>query len=258
MEQLNPVGLTRNAVHQYFWNGAGPIPSATTILKVYDKSGPLVGWATRETAAAAVRNLTVLQAMVSESGPDNAAAWLRTMPGFQRDTAADLGSTVHGLVESLARGQEVSVPDDIAPFVAAFQRGEVEWRPTYLAAEEMVMSREHGYAGTLDAIVRIAGEVWLVDWKTGKYIYPETGLQLAAYGHADFMGRPGVVDVWPVPKIDRYGVLHIRPEGAEFHEFAVTDETFQTFLALKRVYDWKQENERTIIGEPMTRAEVKG
>src|SRR5450759_1599793 len=74
-----PLGLTRTAAHVYTWNDAGtvhgPLPSVTTILKVVDKSGPLVGWAKRETAACAVRNLDALVAMREAGGDAAATDW---------------------------------------------------------------------------------------------------------------------------------------------------------------------------------------
>ena len=52
---LTPLGLTRDERHVYGYNDGQvvryPIPSVTTIIKLIDKSGPLVGWAKRETAA---------------------------------------------------------------------------------------------------------------------------------------------------------------------------------------------------------------
>ncbi len=54
------LGLVRDARHRYSWNGGPWYPSVTTILGIKDKPA-LVGWAKRETAACAVRNLEVLE-----------------------------------------------------------------------------------------------------------------------------------------------------------------------------------------------------
>jgi hypothetical protein len=250
MTLLNPVGLTRDEKHVYYWNGQA-YPSVTTIIKVVDKSGPLVGWAKRETAACAVRNLDMLAQMRATGGDQAAVDWLKRIPDYQRDTAADIGSTVHGLVESLSRGVEIVVPDELAGFVRSFQRWQAEFAPRYLAAEEMTISLKHGFAGTLDAIVDIGGEVWLIDYKTGSGVYGETALQLAAYSHADFIGRPGQARKFRIPKATQYAVLHIRPEGYEFIPFAVDRSTFDAFLAAKALYDWQQTYEKTAKGQPL-------
>src|SRR5450759_1104644 len=105
-----PLGLTRTADHRYAWRdnrtSVTNIPSVTTILKVVDKSGPLTGWAKRETAACAVRNLDVLVRMRETGGDTAAVNWLKGIPDFKRDSAADVGTRVHLFAEQLARGEE--------------------------------------------------------------------------------------------------------------------------------------------------------
>ena len=82
METASPLGLTRTPKHIYTWRteafDSGPLPSVTGILNIVDKSGALVGWAKRETAACAVRNLDML-AKMRESGGD-AAAGRKSLP----------------------------------------------------------------------------------------------------------------------------------------------------------------------------------
>src|ERR1035438_2732267 len=85
------LGLVRDARHRYAWNGGPWYPSVTTILQIKDKPA-LVGWAKRETAACAVRNLEVLERMVKSGGPGAAVEWLKRIPDYPRDTAADLGT----------------------------------------------------------------------------------------------------------------------------------------------------------------------
>ena len=193
---IPPLGLTRTASHVYSWNDGAtvhtPLPSVTTVLRVVDKSGPLVGWAKRETAACAVRNLDMLLRMREAGGDAAAVAWLKGIPDFQRDTAADIGTRVHQLAEQLARGAEPDVAEAEAPYVRAYRDFLATYEPRFLAVEEMVASLRHQYAGTLDAVAIIDGETWLLDVKTGAGLYEETGLQLAGYNFADFIGRPGV------------------------------------------------------------------
>src|SRR5207248_5364567 len=118
-----PLGLTRDEKHIYRWNDGqtvvGPIPSVTTIIKLIDKSAPLVGWAKRETAACAVRNLDALVAMRAAGGPEAAINWLKTIPDYLRDRAADRGTSVHALAEQIVRGQVPEVPDELAGHVDA-------------------------------------------------------------------------------------------------------------------------------------------
>lgn len=244
------AGLTRDEKHNYRWNGADPLPSVTTILGVVDKSGPLVGWAKREVSNAAVRNLDTLAKMVETAGPDSAARWLATIPGYQRDVAADIGTTVHELTEALSRGDEVHLGEDVAPYIAAYRQFLVDFKPRFFALEEMVISLRYGYGGTFDWIAEIEGETWLGDNKTSKGVYAETAYQLAAYWKADFIGRPGNPQKFRLPRIDRFGVLHLRPEGYELVEFAVDEETFEVFRSIKRLYDYQSGPAKRLMGTP--------
>jgi hypothetical protein len=256
-----PLGLTRTASHVYTWSGGegtdarSPIPSVTTILKVLDKSGPLVGWAKRETAACAIRNLDVLTRMRADGGDAAAIDWLKRIPDYQRDTAADIGTRVHGLVEQLARGADPETSTDEAPFVDAYRRFLIDFKPRFLAVEEMVVSLRHDYAGTLDSIAVIGGETWLLDVKTGTGTYAETGLQLAGYGSADFIGRAGTTRRFRLPRATRFGVIHVRPEGARLIEYRVDRGTFAAFLEARRLFAWQQGAGKSVVGEPVQAGE---
>ncbi len=249
-----PLGLTRDARHLYTWRDSRAVvsamPSVTSILRVIDKSGPLVGWAKRETAACAVRNLDMLTRMRDTGGDAAAVAWLKAIPDYQRDTAADVGSRIHKLVEQIAHGAEPEVTSEEAPFIAAYRGFLALYQPRFLAVEEMVANLRLGYAGTLDAIAVIGGETWLLDVKTGTGIYPETALQLAAYGSAEFIGRPGVARRFRLPRATRFGVVHVRPEGARLIEYEVDRGTSNTFVQAKRLFDWLHGPAKSVIGKP--------
>src|SRR5665811_2028211 len=118
---VTKVGLVRDARHRYSWNGGPLYPSVTTILQIKDKLA-LVGWAKRETAACAVRNLDVLERMVRSGGPQAAVDWLKRIPDYARDASADLGSAVHAAAEAIARGEPVPLAEEVGPFIAAYRR----------------------------------------------------------------------------------------------------------------------------------------
>jgi hypothetical protein len=252
-----PLGLSRTAGHVYSFNTGrevfSPLPSVTTILRVVDKSGPLIGWARREVAACAVRNLDVLVAMRAEGGPNAAVTWLKTIPDYARDKAADRGTQVHLLAEQIVRGGEPEVPEELAGHVASYRRFLREWSPRFVAVEQMVCSLTHGYAGTFDAIADIAGERWLLDLKSGNGIYPEAALQLAAYGAAQFIGRPGDPRRYRLPRPTRFGVVHVSADRAELVPMAVDRSTFATFLRALELWRWTQGPARTVIGRPITK-----
>lgn len=248
------IGLARDEKHNYFLDGKGPIPSVTTVIKIVDKSGPLIGWAKRITAEAAVRHARELPTWVEDFGQGEAVSMLTKAANVVRDKAANAGSDVHQFAEAIARGQEVEVPEELAPFVAAYRQWLLDFEPDFLAAEEMVCSVTHGYAGTFDAICVIAGETWLLDYKTSTGVYEETALQLAAYANADFIGRPGDPNRYAIPKVDNYGVVHIRPEGAELVPYDCGG-AFEAFLSFKRGLEWRSRG--GIVGSPVGPALLK-
>lgn len=254
-----PLGLTRDAKHRYTWNDGttvySPLPSVTTIVRVLDKSGPLVGWAKREVAACAVRNLDVLARMRETGGVAAAETWLKGLPDHQRDTAADVGTRIHRLAEQLARGAEPEVTAEEAPFVDGYRQFLAAYKPRFLAVEEMVVSLRHRYGGTLDAIALIDGETWLLDIKTGTGLYAETGLQLAGYASADFIGRPGTTRRFRLPRTTRFGVIHLRPEGSRLIEYHVDPGTVAAFLEARRLHAWVEGPGKSVVGELVPAAE---
>ena len=253
------LGVTRDERHVYGFNDGKtvhyPIPSVTTIIKLIDKSGPLVGWAKRETAASAVRNLDALMAMRKEGGPQAAIDWLKTIPDYQRDRAADRGSNVHAIAEQIIRGQKPEIPEELGPYVASYHAFLREWQPKFIAVEQMVVSLRHDYAGTFDAFATIGNERWLLDLKTSAGVYSETALQLAAYGAAEFIGRPGDPKRYHVPRAQRFGVIHVTPEGAELVPYAVDRGTFNAFLRAREVWAWTQGPAKTVVGKPLSHSQ---
>jgi len=248
------LGLVRDARHRYSWNGGSWYPSVTTILQIKDKPA-LVGWAKRETAACAVRNLDVLEKMVRSGGPGAAVDWLKRIPDYTRDTAADLGTQVHAMAEAIGRGDPVAVDESLRPYLAAYRRDFLDvFAPRFLAVEAMVCSERYEYGGTADAFVEIDGETWLLDYKTGSAVYPDTALQLAGLARAQFIGYPGDPTQYPVPFATRFGVLHVRPEGARLLPVTVNRETVAAFLDARRLYGWDQGPAKSVIGEPVARA----
>ena len=234
------AGLTRDEKHRYSWNEGAKVPGVTSVMKMLDKSGPLVGWAKRETAACAVRNLALLETMVRDGGPEAATKWLSAIPDYQRETAAETGTLVHALAEAIHRKIEIEVDATTEPFISSYLRWTAVYRPHILNAEYMVYSEAHRYGGTADLAAKINGETWLIDIKTGKAAYPETALQLAALHFADFAGRLDDGRRYKVPAATRFGVLHIRPEQTELIPYGVTEADYGAFLACRELYDWTE------------------
>lgn len=255
--EVTSVGLWRTPDHRYYWQEpgqplVGPLTSVTTAMKAVDKSGPLIGWAKKATAECAIRNLPMLGTMVQSGGTQAAVDWLKRIPDYQRDSSADLGTRVHILAEKVAYGGTPEMTDEEAPFVASYRKFLADFRPDVLRVEAMICNLTHGYAGTLDLLARLPGlGVGLIDLKSGSGVYSETALQLSALGNGEFMGWPGDPRRHPMPHIDFYAALHLRPEGYRLVPFAVDNDTFWRFLEAKGLWEWLQGQAKTVMGAPL-------
>ena len=107
-----------------------------------------------------------------------------------RDEAGRRGSTVHNLTETLDYGGTVSMMDaDGNPKYKmlewAMLERYVDFRKTHAPdirhIELNLASSWLGYAGTLDRLMVIDGDLWLVDIKTSAAVHDNYHLQTAAY-----------------------------------------------------------------------------
>jgi ATP-dependent exoDNAse (exonuclease V) beta subunit len=193
--------------------------SVTTIIGALDKPA-LMYWAAQQTAEAAIDSHGTWQAMVEESGRDEAAKWLRDARFRSPKTklsAADLGTATHKVCETYALtgtrpdrdfitelvtqkgGRQLDVKsevDTVDKMLNQFDGWLQRFTPSYQATEVTVYSPTYGYAGQADGFLTIDGVRFLIDYKTTrdpydsrgklKTPYPEqVALQLSAYRHAE-------------------------------------------------------------------------
>ena len=98
-----------------------------------------------------------------------------------------------------------------------------------------------GYGGTFDLLCYDAdGKTVLADLKTGKGVYREAALQLAAYGAAELVSPMGSQDVYPMPVPDRHVVIHVTREGVREIEVAVGSSEFTAWWACLDLYRWTE------------------
>jgi hypothetical protein len=108
-----------------------------------------------------------------------------------------------------------------------------------IAIEQVVYSPKYGYAGTLDLLAEVNGELAVLDWKTGKAVYSEAHLQNAAYRQAvREMGHGDPVKGYIVrlPKVEtdpEFEVVEAEPEGS----------SFEVFLNTQKLWEWNYANE---------------
>lgn len=160
-----------------------------------------------------------------------------------KSSAGDKGSKVHCAVTELLNGKEVSMEDAfLNPTTEATEPLTLEeyeclmafadWynsvKPKVLNNEVVVISDKYGYAGTVDIVCEIEGETYIVDIKTGQYVWPEYELQLSAYQAA--LGKPA--------KLAILQIGYKRNKNA--YKFTEIENKFDCFKAAMVI--WKNEN----------------
>jgi hypothetical protein len=236
----------------------------------------LINWAKKFTAIYAVDNFTKLAALLEpdEDGNvdrDGAVDWLKGAAYRDRDRKADLGTAIHEAIEAYVLGRPVPEwPLPLRPRMLAFERFLSEYEPTFLPApvvgqsvelgngvllaEAPVFNRKERYAGTLDGIVEIGGRTLVLDVKTSaKGIYPDIGLQLAAYRFAEFVGLPDGSEQ-PLPETAGAVALHLPDDGTyELREVQADEEVFKSFLYVREVYRFVNDIAPGVIRGPVPR-----
>lgn len=221
--------------------------SVTTIISGGIPKPALIRWAAKSVAEYAVDEHDKWAGL----DRDEAVDLLKGSPYRTRDKAADLGSSIHDQVEAMILGRPIPEPMLPArPYVAQFRAFCEAFQPEWEASEITVWSPTHGYAGTLDAIATIAGYGrLLIDVKTGKGVWGEAGLQLAAYRHADYVRWPDG-SKQPVPEVDGCAVLHLSAHTYELLPVQADAEMFTAFLQAKAIREWVARS-KSVVGAPL-------
>lgn len=210
------------------------VPSVTTVIKGGVPKPALIPWAAKMAAEHAVANWTRLSTVPHVQRINEIKNAHRTYT----EERATVGDLVHTLIECWSTGTPYPRwGDEVDSFANQFISFMIAKRPEFIENEATLWSRSHGYAGTLDFIARIGGRVILGDVKTGKRVYPEVGLQLAALANADFLIR-ATGEEEPIPPVDAMAALHVRPRSWKLVEVDRTAECFGAFLAAKEVMNW--------------------
>lgn len=180
--------------------------SVTTFLQVLNKPA-LVPWAAKREREAVIEAAAQLYDVLDKTAKFKRETYIVALEQkiggvkkYQKDleAAGNIGTEVHNRVEwelkqrfNEKRVSEkfllqapvpspLSTPEAITSF-ARFQAWEEKTHFLPIHLERILWSHQFGYAGTTDWIGYVDGVLTVGDWKTGKAIYPEVALQLAAY-----------------------------------------------------------------------------
>ena len=220
-------------------------PSVTTILKVIHKK-ELDNWAARMAADYAVKNWDELSGCGDAMRRDQ----IKSAPEVYTTQKADLGTAVHEVADRWMKGIPSEETKETSSYISQFIRFLAEFKPRFTGTEATVWSRRDEYAGTADIFAVIDGENWLIDIKTGKGIYPETGLQLAALANAEFRILPDGTEL-ELPRFDEWAVLHLRPRGWKLVPIREKEACHSAFLGAREIFRFLNETAEHVLGEPL-------
>jgi hypothetical protein len=228
---------------RYYYNPARQtqVPSITNI-KGKKSIDSLKYWAAKEAARYAADNIEKLYGLT----PDEVFRLVKSAP-FSNDSpraeSSAIGDLVHDWIDRYIKNDAPSADEVGAAAPTArhmwrqFSNFVQHYKPDWQDSEFTVWSERFEYAGTADWSARINGALVLGDTKTGKAIYPDYAMQLAALAKADYILEPDGSQR-PLPKFERFGLLHVRPTFTRLVPVDLIDECFKQFLALKIVFDF--------------------
>lgn len=253
---------------RFYTVGNKEYPSVTTVLSCIGKPA-LIAW------SAKVERDLVIEVSADQYGdcqsnqPMSRIGWITNLnsrlshqKAHQKELtkASEIGSQAHSWIEWEIKRQllhDVGPCPIISPqaqlAVGAWERwkNSVHFNP--LLCEQAVWSDKYEYAGTMDVLAEINGEVTLLDWKTGKRIYEEAKLQNAAYRHAAVeMGLYPNMDIR-----DLKGMIVRLPKVEDDPEFEAqwitepVDELLDVFLNVKELWKWLNAKEK-LVSSPET------
>lgn len=261
------VQKSNGRYHWYIDEETGEkIRGVTTITGDGVPKKALIEWSGNATAEYALDNWDDLSKM-AESARLNAMKRGRYQT---KDEAANRGTAIHKMGERLIAGEEVEVPDLLAPYVNSYVRFMDEFDLRAKFVEAVVYSEMHRYCGQLDIIGDILlpdmpeydhlprdpdGYVCdvLLDAKSNRSgIFGETALQLAGYRYAEWL-QPDPKDpdsAIPMPEITWTGAIWIRPDGYSLVPVETGPDQHRVLLYAQQIGMWDADS-RDLVGDPI-------
>ena len=206
----------------FYWQNGEPYLSVTTILQIINKPA-LMYWFGKEVYYAMLKDPTIdektaLQAPYKTSGK-----------------AKQRGTTVHSIVEAFKSTEKriENIPMHYRDYAMAFYDFMQDFNIEILEKEKSLISEKHKIGGTLDMYARVGKKKMIIDVKTGKGIYQETGLQMSAYAN---MYRELGKEVEEIAVLLLITGKNGRPTGK--YKFQTMRENFDAFIACKKLYSY--------------------
>jgi RecB family exonuclease len=97
---------------------------------------------------------------------------------------------------------------------------------------------EQGYAGTADLIARVGPKTFVIDYKTGKAVYPEARLQVEAYRQCTMLILKDGTRISMYPMAEAGAVVLFKDDGTFSWTETTADHT--AFLAAMILFLWRE------------------
>ena len=239
-----------------------------------EKSGYTIDgvWYPRVTKIVSIKSKPALYRYYGEAASYKAAQDIT-------EQSAKEGTMLHEAVEGLLLGKDPEIPSQVAPAVKAFleffDKNNIQVTPDLV--ERRVVSYDHRYAGTVDAIALIGGQLGVLDIKTSQAIYRDYCLQTSAYMDAlksqfGNLRTRWILRIDQIQKCTKCGATRRIKGGREkirvdwksgngraammrkcehvwgdllgeieLKEFPYWQDDFQAFLGAKRLWEWEND-----------------
>lgn len=223
-------------------------------------------WYPRVTKIVGIKNKPALLFYYAEAASYRAAQAMTTK-------SAEEGTLIHETMEKIFVGESPYIDPSIKPAIEAYlafrEQNSIQIDPEYI--EKRVVSHDHRYAGTMDALALIGGRFGVLDIKTSAAIYRDYSLQTSAYIAPLKKEIPELKTRWILRIDQQHSCLKcaamMRPKGGrekikkgrggscpneehewselqgiiELKEFYKWENDFRAFLSAKTLWEWENE-----------------
>lgn len=166
--------------------------------------------------------------------------------------ARERGTAVHQAIEDYNRGvQPMELSEEEGPFYQGYHNWREAAAPIVKHAELYVESRKHRFAGTIDLLAEIDGQLWIIDTKTTSQHKKEHGMQLKAYQQAFYemeVKRAKALDLGPKTVTrPRMAILKLTDKTQKGWQWREYNEPLKPFLGLLDWYKWTVRKRKAVV-----------
>jgi len=172
----------------------------------------------------------------------------------KKDKTADVGTMIHDWIEKYIKARIEKKPVPKKPINKEMKNaidGFFNWakknKVQLIACEQKIYSKRYKYAGTFDLEAKVNNKRTIIDFKTGKAIYPEMFLQAAAYLQAKEEEKGEKYEGGVI-------ILRLAQEDKEITPFEVqqigreeVQNLIKVFVCCLQVYKWRMYLKREAI-----------